>query len=239
MSIFSTSAAADSLALVGPTGDGCKPIVPISTQDQPIALPDRVRLPLAFDPARLAEDLARFGPADWTDHFVRRNYEGAWSALPLRAPAGETHPVRMINPDPTATGFVETGFLDRAPYLREVLAAFRCPLRVARLMRLSPGSAIKEHEDLDLDAACGRARLHVPIRTGAGVEFLVNRRAVEMAPGSAWYLRLADPHSVANRGVEDRVHLVIDALVDDWLLDMLVSAARSGRPADRGGCSRS
>lgn len=239
MSIFSTSAAAGSVAFVGPTGDGCKLIVPLPTQESPIALPDRVRLPLAFDPARLAADLACFGPGDWTDHFVRRNYDGEWSALPLRAPAGETHPIRMISPDPGATCFVDTVFLDRALYLREVLAAFRCPLRAARLMRLSPGSAIKEHEDPNLDAGCGFARLHVPILTGADVEFLVNGRPVEMAPGSAWYLRLADPHSVTNRGAEDRVHLVIDAEVNDWLVEMLVSAARSGRSADRGGCSRS
>ena len=35
--------------------------------------------------------------------------------------------------------------------------------------------------------------------------------------GSCWYLRLSDPHSVANRGTEDRVHLVVDMFVNDWV----------------------
>ena len=56
--------------------------------------PDRVRLPLRFDPARLAADVARLEDEAWVAHFVRQNYEGDWSALPLRAHAGETHPVR-------------------------------------------------------------------------------------------------------------------------------------------------
>jgi hypothetical protein len=46
-----------------------------------------------------------------------------------------------------------------------------------------------------------------------------------MAPGSAWYLRLSDPHSVSNNGAADRVHLVIDALANDWLAAALHGAA--------------
>lgn len=202
-------------------------------------LPDRIELPLAFDPAELAADVAGFGPDEWMRHFVRDNYEGEWSALPLRCPAGERHRLRMNYPDPAATAFADTGYLDRAPAIRAALERFRCPLRAVRLMRLAPGSHIKEHEDPDLDAACGRARLHVPIATDAGVEFLLNGRPVEMTPGSAWYLRLADRHSVINRGAEARVHLVIDTEVNDWLAEMLLSAARSGRSGDRAGCSRS
>jgi hypothetical protein len=38
-----------------------------------------------------------------------------------------------------------------------------------------------------------------------------------MKPGEAWYLRLSDPHAVANRGSSDRVHLVLDLVVNDWL----------------------
>lgn len=193
-----------------------------------LRLPDRLRLPLDFDPARLAADLDLFGPDDWVPHPVRDNYAGEWSAIPLRAPAGETHPIRLIYPDPAATRFVETEWLGRAPYLAEVLNRFRCPLRVARLMRLGPGSEIKEHADVDLDAAAGQVRLHVPILTGAHVAFLINGTPVEMAPGSLWYLRFADPHAVINRGAEARVHLVIDAAVDAWLSELMLSAARSG-----------
>jgi hypothetical protein len=187
-------------------------------------LPDRVRLPLAFDAAALAADLAGFGEADWTDHPVRQNYEGGWSALPLRAPAGETHKLRLIYPDPTATNFADTPLLARARCLRTAVARFECPLKNVRLMRLSPGSEIREHVDPDIDAEHGWARLHVPILTGDDVTFLVNRSPVVMAPGSCWYLRLADPHAVFNRGREDRIHLVIDAIVNDWLGALLRAA---------------
>ena len=44
--------------------------------------------------------------------------------------------------------------------------------------------------------------------------------------GSCWYLRLSDPHSVANRGTEDRVHLVVDAEVNDWVGEVFARAAR-------------
>ncbi|MFL9839745.1 aspartyl/asparaginyl beta-hydroxylase domain-containing protein [Sphingomonas sp. ST-64] len=182
--------------------------------------PDRLRLPLAFDVDCLRADLAEID-RDWIDHLVRQNYEGDWSVLPLRHAQGATHPVMTIYSDPTATEFVDGPLLDRTPYFRALLAQFPCPLQAVRLMRLTPGSIIKPHRDHDLAAECGVARIHIPITTNPHVTFLLNDVPVAMRPGEAWYLRLADPHSVANRGTRDRVHLVIDALVDDWLADLM------------------
>ena len=197
----------------------------IETEAPAIDLPDRVRLPFRFDPAALADALAAFGPEDWTRHVARQNYEGEWCAVPLRAPAGEAHPIRLIYPDPCATEFVDTPLLARAPYFRTLLASFRCPLRAVRLMRLGPGSLIKRHVDSGLDPESGMARIHVPIQTCDEVEFLLNDVPVAMAPGSAWYLRLSDPHSAANRGTRDRIHLVVDCWTNDWLLQTLRAAA--------------
>lgn len=191
-----------------------------------LQFPDRLRLSLRFDPGRLADDLERLRGVGWTDHFVKQNYDGAWSAIPLRAPAGATHPIMMIYSDPSAKAFEDTSLLALAPYFREVLAAFECPLQAVRLMRLGPGSVIKEHRDDDLAFEHGAVRLHVPITTNPAVEFLLNGSRVVMAPGSAWYLRLSDPHSVSNTGLADRVHLVIDALADDWLSSLLDGATR-------------
>jgi hypothetical protein len=96
-------------------------------------------------------------------------------------------------------------------------------------MRLTPGSIIREHRDHDLAAEWGAARIHVPITTNDDVDFRLNGRRVIMAPGEAWYLRLSDPHSVANRGASDRVHLVIDCVVDDWLAEQLRSSSDQTR----------
>lgn len=190
---------------------------------QPPALPDRIRLPFAFDIDRLCADLERVSKASeaWVDHFVPQHYEGGWAALPLRIVAGATHPVAMIYADPTATAYEDGPLLAEAPYFRAVLAQFACPLQTVRLMRLTPGSTIKPHHDHDLAAETGAARIHVPITTNPQVEFLLNGTPVIMTPGSAWYLRLADTHAVVNRGMTDRVHMVIDCTADAWLIALL------------------
>ncbi|HEX8529027.1 MAG TPA: aspartyl/asparaginyl beta-hydroxylase domain-containing protein [Cytophagales bacterium] len=176
-----------------------------------------MKLPLHFSPDRLREDLCRLEQSAWIDHFVKQNYEGDWSVIPLRAPAGAQHPIMMIYSDPSCRDFVDTPLLEACPYMQEVLAAFDCPLDAVRLMKLTPGSVIKEHRDYDLALEEGAARLHIPVLTNPGVEFVLNGLPVAMAPGECWYLRLSDPHRVTNRGETDRIHLVIDCRVNDWL----------------------
>jgi aspartyl/asparaginyl beta-hydroxylase len=186
----------------------------------PAPIPDRVRLPFAFDPAPLAADLAQIAAGDWIRHVARENFEGSWDIVPLRAAAGETHPLRLINVDLGAARFADTQWLARMPAIRAALGRLRCPLRSVRLMRLAAGSTIKEHSDA-LDAELGTLRLHVPVTTSAEVDFRLAGRRVEMAPGSVWYLRLTEPHKVVNRGTGDRIHLVVDATLNPWLERML------------------
>ena len=197
--------------------------------------PDRLQLPLAFDPVRLARDLAAIAQDDWIAHFVKRNYEGDWSVIPLRGPRGATHPVQMIYSDPGCRDFVDTPVLAACPHFQEVFASFRCPLHAVRLMRLGPGATIKEHTDNDLSFEDGMVRVHIPIVTNPDVEFLLNGTRVVLDVGTAWYLRLSDPHSVANRGAEARVHMVIDAVVDAWVAGLLDIALRTRSEADRCG----
>jgi hypothetical protein len=186
--------------------------------------PDRLQLPFTFDPGLLARDLKSLASVDWIAHFVQQNYDGDWSVIPLRGKAGARHPVMMIYSDPTATAFEDTPFLASCPYFRHVLNTFACPLRAARLMRLTPGSRIKEHTDLELSLEEGTVRIHIPVITNPDVEFYLNGSRVVLEAGSAWYLRLSDPHRVANNGAGDRVHMVIDASVNDWVRSMLERA---------------
>ena len=188
-------------------------------------LPDRLRLPFTFDAALLMRDLQSLKTVGWTEHFVKQNYEGDWSVIPLRGTAGATHPVMMIYSDPRATEFEDTPMLQACPYFRAVLDTFKCPLLAVRLMRLMPGSRIKEHRDHDLDVEDGTARIHIPVVTNADVIFHLNRSRVVMDAGSAWYLRLSDPHSVENNGSSERVHMVIDASVNGWVRTVFDGAA--------------
>lgn len=209
---------------------------PVSDSDHPTFLeygwrpddapvyPDHLRLPLVFDADRLAADLAKLTGIEWTAHFVRDNYAGNWSALPLRSPAGERHPIRRIAAHSHVTDWVDTEYREMCPYLHEVLASFACEMGAARLMRLTPGSQIKEHSDPDLAAEYGRVRLHIPITTNSAVDFRVNGGRIDMLPGECWYLRLADPHTVRNDGENDRIHLVIDCKVNAWIEALLHKA---------------
>ena len=104
----------------------------INTGGSEARFPDRVRLPLQFDAHAMAADLVALQDG-WIEHFVKQNYSGDWSVIPLRAPAGETHPIRMIYPDPSATAWVDTPWLERSPVLRNAIAAFHCPVMTARL----------------------------------------------------------------------------------------------------------
>jgi hypothetical protein len=194
-----------------------------------MVFPDRLQLPLSFDPILLRRDLDRLSSIDWIAHFVTQNYEGDWSVIPLRGMAGATHPVMQIYSDPSATVFEDTAMLGPCEYFREVLAAFACEIQSVRLMRLTPGSVIKEHADHDLDVATGAVRIHIPITTSPEVDLRLNGERVVMTPGSAWYLRLSDPHSVANMGAADRVHLVLDVVVDDWVRGLMRRAVAEAR----------
>ncbi len=183
---------------------------------------DCCKLSLSFDATRLQEDLGKVmaSSADWIDHYVTQNYEGSWSVIPLRANRGASHPVMMIYSDPVSTDYVDTPFLAASPYFAEVLASFQTKVLAARLMRLGQGSVIKEHRDHDLDVEGGTVRMHIPVVTNPEVHFLLNGRRVIMAEGECWYLRLSDPHAVRNDG-PDRVHLVVDMEVNDWVRGQL------------------
>src|SRR5262245_36680138 len=196
---------------------------PMDSQDDPGVVPDRLRLPFSFDTVLLAENLANLG-GKWTPHYVPQNYSGDWSVIPLRAPSGETHPIRMIYSDPTQKTYVDTEALQASPYFREVLSSFQTTIFAARVMRLASGSVIKEHTDFGLRFEEGRARIHIPILTNPDVEFYLNGVRAVLTAGSCWYLRLSDPHRVANRGNTDRVHLVIDLDVNGWLTKLFRSA---------------
>jgi hypothetical protein len=93
---------------------------------------------------------------------------------------------------------------------------------------------IKEHSDHDLSFEDGTVRFHISVMTNPYVEFYLNRERIVLEAGSCWYLRLADPHSVADKSGTDRVHMVIDAAVNDWIGKVLSGAWGTG--ADRCRC---
>lgn len=189
------------------------------------ALPDRLRLPVNCDPLPPAIEVGALPASAWTRHFVPDNYKGDWSVVPLRAPAGATHPIMQITSPPDCTDWIDTEFLAACPSISAILDLVDCELDAARLMRLGPGSEILEHRDHDLSAEFGVARLHIPLTTNPEVEFRLNGEPVRMQAGECWYLRLSEPHAVINRGTTERIHLVIDVRINNWLSNLMCGAA--------------
>lgn len=188
------------------------------------------KLSSTFDPDRLRADLVAAGEC-WIPHFVQRNYDGDWSAIPLRSVHGQSD---HIVPDAgvPAEAYQDTEVLAACPYFRAVLAAFRCPVGSARLLKLAAGSRIHEHTDHDLSAARGYARLHVPVTTNPGVGFFIEDERVGMAAGECWYIDATLRHRLENLGATDRVHIVFDCVMNPWLEARLAEAGYSARQPD-------
>lgn len=175
-----------------------------------------LKLPFQFDKVRLSEDLARIKSTDWVWHFNSQEYEGDWSVAPLRSVEGKA---KQIYPDPTAgtERFTDTPLMAACPYFLEVVESLRCPKQSVRLLRLGAGSRIREHRDYCLGFDDSELRIHIPVETNPDVEFCVSGERIVMREGEAWYIDFNLPHKIYNGGVTDRIHLVIDCEVNDWL----------------------
>jgi len=195
-------------------------------------IPTSLRLPLTFEASRLQADLGRVWQGEFIPHFNKAYYQGDWSVVPLRSIGGRSD---QIYPDPTRTDeFQDTELLARCDYVREVLAQIHCPLQAVRFLRLAAGSVIREHRDFRLGFEDGEVRLHIPVVTNPDVEFIIDGRRVVMAEGECWYNNFNQPHSVANRGTADRIHLVIDCGVSEWLGALLRTEAVRNEVTDPG-----
>lgn len=184
-----------------------------------------LKLPLTFDVEGLEADLLRIGSEEWISHFNDRYYEGEWSGVALRAIDGDSE---RIYPDPAnAESYGDTPLLARCASIREVIATLECPVRSARLLKLGAGARILEHRDNSLALEDGEIRLHVPITTSPLVDFYLNGERIEMKPGECWYINANLPHRVDNRSYTDRVHLVIDCKVDEWVRMLIESASKA------------
>jgi hypothetical protein len=173
-----------------------------------------VKLPMSFDVGRLQADLAAIRPEEWTAHFNTSYYDGLWSGVALRTTEGAHVP---LFPDPSKSTYVDLEVLERCPYIGEILKGFHCPLRLVRLLKLSAGSNIKEHSDFNLSYEDGEVRVHIPIQTNPEVEFAVDGHVLPLREGECWYINFNLMHRIHNRGATDRVHLVIDCVLNDWL----------------------
>ena len=177
-------------------------------------------LSLQFDPLGLQEDYSRIGTGEWVAHFNTHYFSGDWSGIPLHAQPNSRSPL-LVGKEPS--DYDPSGIKKLYPHLNTVIEAFQCPLRSVRLLKLSAGSIIREHQDYDLGYESGEVRIHVPVLTNPQVEFYLDNKRIVMNSGECWYLDLHRPHRVYNRGSTDRIHLVVDCVLNDWLRDIITN----------------
>jgi hypothetical protein len=175
-----------------------------------------IQLPLRYDAAALATEVAAIDEACWRPH--PQQFEGN-SMLPLIA----------VDGDPANESFAgamrPTPHLDACPYLKQVIASFGVVAGRSRLMRLSGHAEVSRHVDQGYYWA-ERVRVHVPIVTQPTVRFECDNAAVNMAAGECWIFDTWRQHNVINDAVESRIHLVVDTVGGDAFWDLVAQ----GRP---------
>ncbi len=77
--------------------------------------------------------------------------------------------------------------------------------------KLVSGQVIEPHYERQ-DSDC-KVRIHIPIVTNPSAIFMEGKLAYHMALGWAWEMDPSMPHSVANGGEADRVHLLFNMAV--------------------------
>lgn len=192
--------------------------------EYPVATPVLFsRLPCVIPLAQLQAEVGGLLSRDWVDHVNRNDYSGSWDVLPLRCQR------QHLNAHPVLQGFAIIGgndwenlpLMDFCPAIATIFTYLQCPVKAARLMRLKAGAEIKPHRDHQLSIEYGEARLHMPIRTSDAVSFLVDNKKIPMQAGELWYFNADQVHEVYNRGIEDRINLVIDCLANTWLCEQI------------------
>lgn len=180
-----------------------------------------LRLPFYFDVNILQKEVKHLSAASWQMHYQTMHYEGEWSAIPLRSAGGRADNI-IIAPTNDAD-YEDTIFLNECPYLEEVLQTFKCPLKAVRLLKLNAGAIIKKHRDAELNFENGEIRLHIPVITHPDVDFYLDEEKITLQEGECWYLNFNLLHSIHNRSPINRIHLVIDAEVNDWVKEIFAS----------------
>ena len=97
----------------------------------------------------------------------------------------------------------------------------KCKIRSLMFYSMLPGGKIPPHRDMVGNIGFGGLRLHIPVITNSDVNFTVSSRKVVMSVGELWALDTSYTHSVSNFGKANRIHLVMDVIINDWVKDLL------------------
>lgn len=181
-----------------------------------------LKFPFQFDSNRMLAELETIESRyNWLAHpDVTVTNKGDWTSIALISSTGEFTGSESLRYRGNEQDAQPTELLLTSSYLKEVVGSFQTLVHRARLMSLLPGTVIKEHRDYGAQRYSyerNYMRVHIPIRTHEQVAWRLRGQKVPMAPGDAWYINVCQPHSVENLSNVNRVHLVLDIKVNDWV----------------------
>jgi uncharacterized protein (TIGR03032 family) len=180
-----------------------------------------LQLPLLFDAAALAAEIAALPESAWRPH--PEGHAGN-SALPLIALGGDA-----AN-DGVAGAMSPTPHLAQLPYIRQVLASIGAPLGRTRLMRLDGNAEATAHSDVNYYWQ-DHYRVHVPVVTTPAVRFICGETEVNMAVGECWIFDTTRRHNVINPQPTRRIHLVADTVGSARFMELITHARDPQRAA--------
>jgi mannose-6-phosphate isomerase-like protein (cupin superfamily) len=183
-----------------------------------------LQLPFTCNIPLLQQEVLHITNDAWKLHYNRNHYEGNWSILALQSVNGDSNNLFSIqttgNPH---LSYKPTPYLEQSVYIQQLLQQLECEKTSIRLMRMEAGAVIKPHSDYAMSYEDGEVRFHIPVFTNENVLFFLQEERVVMEEGSCWYLNLGLTHRVRNEGSADRIHLVVDCLVNDWIREQFAS----------------
>jgi hypothetical protein len=175
-----------------------------------------VRLPRTYDADLLMRDLQTLRTVP-TAPQPGPYHKGEWTGIALHTMGGKD----SVYPSaPGVEQYQGTEHLKKTPYFKKILDELECPKEVVRILFLPPSGHIKDHFDFHTSFQFGLVRLHIPILTNPGVAFIIDGQRMNWTPGELWYGDFSRVHSVKNDGETVRVHIVMDILINDFLLSL-------------------
>ena len=173
-----------------------------------------LQLPVLFDAEVLAAEIDGLGESAWRPH--PQGFPGN-SAIALVSRDGDPMSDAVQGP------MRPTPYLERSPYLMQVMQAIGGVWGRSRLMRLSGQAEVTAHVDIDYYWR-EHIRVHVPIVTQPDVRFYCGDTAVHMAAGECWLFDTWRRHKVVNSADKARIHLVADTVGGAGLWTLVAGA---------------
>jgi hypothetical protein len=141
---------------------------------------------------------------NWQPVWADKRYAGDhWMTCPL---------IEEFNKTPNYDNFVLSSIIENE---------MKCKVKNLMFYAMLPGGDIPPHRDMIGNVGFGGLRLHVPIITNNKVNFIVDGKKVIMGVAELWALDTSYTHSVSNFGSENRIHLVMDVIVNEWVIGLL------------------